>query len=436
MTGAAMPRPAVSPPSLRRWWAEGVALLAALILVLAVPPARAEGAWAAMAQVFTVHAAEGEGRFLGSAFRWETGDLAVTNAHVVGRAAEVILTDAAGGQVRAPVLAVDPVRDVAILALAPGPAGLAARRAPADPGLEVYALGAPLGIGFTMSGGMISARARQVEPAVPLRLIQHDAAVNPGSSGGPLVDAAGRLVGMNARIADGSRLFVGIAWAIGAEDLSRIVADLRAGPGRAMPDLGLRGREVTAQVARALGLAPGGILVEDVAPGGLAARAGLRAGDVIRAAGGKGLARPGDLAFAMEAALEAGEVDLALWRAGQAALVTLDLAAQAPAPRAPAPAAPPATLAELGVVPDAAGRIAAVAEGTAAARAGLAPGDRLVAVNGAPPDPARLHAGPVLLLVEGERGATRHLILDPAETDPVLRPLGAANVLDPRVIVF
>ncbi len=78
-------------------------------------------------------------------------------------------------------------------------------------------------------------------------MLQHDAAVNPGSSGGPLVDAMGRLVGMNSQIADGSRMFVGIAYAISAPDLQRIVTGLIEETLMPLPSLGLTARRWTAR---------------------------------------------------------------------------------------------------------------------------------------------------------------------------------------------
>ena len=116
--------------------------------------------------------------------------------------------------------------------------------------------------------------------------IQHDAAVNPGSSGGPLVDAEGRLVGMNSQIADGSRLFVGIGYAMSAADIERLVPKMIRGELREVPKLGLRLRPVSRKIAVALGMTEGeGLLVDHVAAGGIAGRAGLQPGDVILAFG-------------------------------------------------------------------------------------------------------------------------------------------------------
>lgn len=430
-------------------------LFGAMILLTALAafsPARAATAPLdqTMDAVLVVRSAGAEDAFLGSAFVWGAGEVAVTNAHVVGGAAEVRLVDRAGGVRLAPVIARDPVRDVAVIGLpAGGAAGLHAGPVPAL-GDAVWALGAPLGLEFTATRGMVSAQARQVEVAVPLRLLQHDAAVNPGSSGGPLIDAAGRVVGMNSRIADGSRHYIGVSYAIAAPDLARIVQGLVEETLAPFPRLGLHLRPVSRQIAAALDLSPRGALVDRVIQGGAGDRAGLRAGDVIQAAGGAALRAPGDLAFAVEAALSAGQVTLSVRRGGAAVDVVLvldppqetaiglrDLAGAGPARVACY------DLAGLGLTlrdQDGQAMVAALTENSPALLAGMAQGDRILALNGAPFD--MVHAAglritaPALFLIERRGGATQHILVDPWDRGAGFRPIGGANVLDPAVAVF
>jgi serine protease Do len=368
----------------------------------------------------------------------------VTNAHVVGDASEVRLTDARGREEIGLVIGRDAVRDVAVISVAAGRQGLALGAAPAL-GAEVWALGAPLGIEFTVTEGRVSALGRQVEAAVPILMLQHDAAVNPGSSGGPLVDAAGVLVGMNSQIADGSRMFVGIAYAIPADDLSRIVAGLIDETLLPLPELGLTARPVDRQLAAALGIAASGLLVDSVTDGSLAALGGLRAGDVVLALGGHVLAKPGDLAFAVEAALPDGLADVAVLRAGEKLLLSVPLVADDVASnlslRDVSGAVPQRvvryTLETLGMVLGADGLVTAVNENSPALFGGVAAGDRIVAVNGALADLSAVTIeAPVLLLLQGETGATRHVLIDPWATGKTIRPVGGANVLDPDVVVF
>ncbi len=432
--------------------------------VLAAPLARqaqAEGAAleTAMDAVLVVRSDDAEDRFLGSAFLWgEEAVVAVTNAHVVGEAEEVRLIDRHGEAVTGTVIARDETRDVAVISLPPRAdghprRGLVPAAVPAGLGDEVYALGAPLGIEFTLTEGRISSTARQVELTVPLRLVQHDAAVNPGSSGGPLVDAQGQLLGMNSQIADGSRMFVGIAYAIAAQDLTRLVQGLIDETLAPMPKLGLGARPVDRKVAEALGVAAEGLLVDSAAAGGLAAAAGLRPGDLILAVDGTALREPGDFAFLIEAALGAGEAALTVRRGGEDLGLTLGFlpAEEAPAlglkvRELPASATEPARVASyrlgaLGVVLADNGTVREVTQNSPALFAGLAKGDRILAVNGQTVDGAAL-AGleisePALLLVSAPDGSTRHIYLDPwGALEGGVRPLGGANVLDPAVVVF
>jgi serine protease Do len=440
-----------------QWMAAALMALA----VLAAGMARADGPAldAAMDAVLTVRTNDDEDRFLGSAFLW--GDealVAVTNAHVVGSAEEVRLVDRHGNEEVGLVIATDPVRDVAVISVAPGPdgkprRGLVATAEPAGLGLEVYALGAPLGVEFTLTEGMISATARQVDSAVPLMMLQHDAAVNPGSSGGPLVDATGRLVGMNSQIADGSRMFVGIAYAIGAADLDRIVTGLIEETLPPFPALGLTARPVDRKVAAMLGIDEGGLLIDAVEKGSLAQAAGLRPGDVIVSLGGTVLAQPGDLAFAVEAALADGETPVAVRRDGTMTDLVLAFAADA-AEDAPGIGvkvreldltAPPVKvssyrLAALGLVLGDEAQVTGVTENSPALFAGMAVGDRILAVNGTAMDKAALEAleisQAVMVLVQAPDGSTRHLVLDPWGGKDGVRPVGGANVLDPDVVVF
>jgi serine protease Do len=423
---------------------EALAALLVLVLVALIGPASASPLDDAMDKVFTVRSNDSEDRFLGSAFLWADGTVAVTNAHVVGAAEDVRLIDRQGIDTTVLVIARDPVRDVAVLSVPEGAQGLQLAPNAPDLGDEVFALGAPLGAEFTLTEGRISSLARQTDIAVPLLMLQHDAAVNPGSSGGPLVDKEGRLLGMNSQIADGSRMFVGIAYAIPTPELTRIVLGLVDETLPPFPTLGLTARPVDRQVAEALTTAPQGLLVDAVAEGSLGKAAGLQPGDIIQGVDGASLTTPGAFAFAIERATLTGTAQIEILRAGQPATLTLNLTVE-PEPtglrtrevtRAPATVAS-YTLAALGVTLDPQGTVTALTDNSPALLAGLAKGDRILAVNGTPQDLATYTlTAPALLLLEAPGGATRHIRLDPWHAPEGVRPVGGANVLDPDVVVF
>lgn len=434
-------------------------MLAALVVLTAaaaLSPARATGTVpgildAAMDKVLVIRSADDADLFLGSAFLWgEEADFAVTNAHVVGAALEVRIIDRQGRTSGAVVVARDEVRDIAIISLPESfgkRPGFVAGAAP-ELGATVWAMGAPLGIEFTLTKGVISAAPRQVEVAVPIRMVQHDAAVNPGSSGGPLVDAMGHLVGMNSRIADGSRMFVGIAYAIPAQDLSRLVGAMLAKALMPFPRLDMRARAVDRQIGAALGVGTSGLLIDSVVANGMADRAGLKAGDVILAVNGIVVEKAGDFAFLIEAAQAGDQADLAVLRGGQALVVMMDFETGAGvlAGAEPKETASDATRTatysfdQLGVEVGASSRVEHIRENSPALWSGLAEGDLILAVNGHPMDATALRefsmAAPAIMLVRGAGGQTRHVIVDPWATQMGIRPVGGANVLDPAVVVF
>ncbi|GLS87490.1 hypothetical protein GCM10010873_24640 [Cypionkella aquatica] len=417
-------------------------LLSLLLLTPAAAPSRADTPMleTAMERVFTVHSADAEDRFLGSAFLWGDGAVAVSNAHVVGQASEVRLTDAEGHQQIGHVIAADASRDVAVIAVTAARPGLSPASASPQLGAQVWALGAPLGISFTATAGHISALGRQIEPATPIRMIQHDAALNPGSSGGPLVDAAGALVGMNAQIADGSRVFVGIAYAIPATDLSRIVQGLIDETLPPLPKLGLTARPVDRQLAEALNIATTGLLVDSIARAGLADHAGIQPGDVLLAVNGQALQDPGDLAFAVEAALASNRFDLTILRA-KSVLVLIGALSPPDAGLTLRDIASPTrrteySLTDLGLTLDAA-TITKVAPNSPALLAGVAEAETILQIDGQPAatQMARAFSHPVLLLLHSQTG-TRHVLIDPWASHRTLHAIGGANVLDPDVVVF
>lgn len=427
-----------------RHWVKAVRAVAVAAALFAGAGAAADplpGLDRAIDATLVVHSSDETGSFLGSAFLWGQGRIALTCAHVVAGEAEVRVTFSDGHDEIARVLARDPARDVAVLAVPGGEGrGLSPAPGPAELGETVFAVGAPLGVDFTVTRGMASARPRQLNPAVPIRLVQHDAAVNNGNSGGPLVDREGRVLGMNSQIVDGAPNFIGLSFAISVADLQRIVPRLLAGTLQPVRVIGLRVRAVDGEIAAALGVPARGVLVDDVEPGGIADKAGLRAGDIVTGIDHVALKTPGEIAFLLEAAAPEGAARIGVLRDHARLHLALDLG---PPVRHPPEAPPPRPasfgFADLGLTLDDQGTITAVAEGKAAHFAELKPGERVLAVNGAPLGDAAAVArfralavtAPVLLLVaesapEAAAPETRHVILDPWH--PYFNPLVAMGV--------
>ena len=166
---------------------------------------------------------------------------------------------------------------------------------------------------------------------------------------------------------------------------------------------------------------------------------------MVLALDGHKLTKAGDLAFAVEAAAPAGQTDMAIWRAGEKLMLTVALEATETASgltlRDVSAALPQRvasyTLETLGMVMVVDGLVSAVNENSPALFAGVAAGDRIITVNGAKADLSTLTIdAPVLLLLQGEGGTTRHVLIDPWATGKTIRPVGGANVLDPDVVVF
>ncbi|MEM1329947.1 MAG: trypsin-like peptidase domain-containing protein [Planctomycetota bacterium] len=233
----------------------------------------------------------------------------VTNAHVVRGSDSVRVQFSNGRTLRGTVVGSDEITDIAVLEVDPF-SGLAPLRRASDveprKGQQVYAFGSPFGFKFSMSSGMVSGLGRDPGGAVLdgafTNFIQHDAAVNPGNSGGPLVDIYGRLVGMNVAIAtgrsnDGTTIeggqSAGISFAIPVAVIDSVAAQLieRGEVRRGFLGISLPPGTTEIEVDRTFwGV---GVQIRDsdnqrgVTPGGAADRAGIRTGDIIAEFNGK-----------------------------------------------------------------------------------------------------------------------------------------------------
>ena len=157
-------------------------------------------------------------------------------------------------------------------------------------GQLVLAFGSPLGLNNSVSLGVVSAVARQLEPESPMIYVQTDASINPGSSGGPLVDMRGRLVGINTLIISQTGGNEGLGFAAPSNIVRTVYEQIRKTGQVRRGDIGVRTQTVTPVLASGLNLSRDfGVVVADVVPGSAAARVGLRPGDLVLTLDGKPL---------------------------------------------------------------------------------------------------------------------------------------------------
>jgi serine protease Do len=237
---------------------------------------------------------------IGSGFLISPNGYIVTNDHVAGNATEIDVLFPDGRSMPADLVGSDPPTDLALLKVDPDDAlPYLAFDTTAAPivGEWVIALGNPFGLFEaaepSVAVGVVSATNRDLQSGRDRRLyrdmIQTDAAINRGNSGGPLVNADGSVIGVNAAIYSESGGSIGIGFAVPARKASRILQELReTGAVDRSYYTGIYGTTVTERIARILGLnRTGGVLVRDLDPGSPADRAGLQPYDVIVAMEGE-----------------------------------------------------------------------------------------------------------------------------------------------------
>jgi serine protease Do len=221
-------------------------------------------------------------------------DVVLTNAHVVAEAGAVVVEYADGTSSPGTVLATDTVTDLAVVRTARTGLPVPEYRTELPrPGEPVLAIGSPLGFEGTVTSGIVSALNRQIPGSAAqsralVDLIQVDAAISPGNSGGALLDAYGRVIGINEAYIPPAAGAVSIGFAIPAVTAVDIADQLLADGTATHPFLGVTLARVTPELRERLGMrASGGALVDGVEPGGPAAAAGVQPGDVIVGLGGQ-----------------------------------------------------------------------------------------------------------------------------------------------------
>ena len=243
-------------------------------------------------------------RGTGSGFIWDDAGHVITNYHVIENASEATVKLADGRSFKAGLVGASPAHDIAVLKI-----GVGFKRPPPVPlgtsqdlkvGQKVYAIGNPFGLDWTLTDGIVSALDRSLggegRNGVTIEhLIQTDAAINPGNSGGPLLDSAGRLIGINTAIYSPSGASAGIGFAVPVDTVNRVVPELIRHGKYLRPALGIEVDDRLNQgLARQRGVA--GVVILRVGRGSAAEAAGLKGATLARDGG----IVPGDIIVAIQ----------------------------------------------------------------------------------------------------------------------------------------
>ena len=333
-------------------------------------------------------------RGLGSGFIVSPDGYIVTNAHVVDGATEVTVKLTDRREFTAKVMGSDKRTDIALIKI--DATNLPALDINANPvirkGEWVIAIGSPFGFESSVSAGVISGVHRALPNGQMVPFIQTDVAVNPGNSGGPLLNAAGQVVGVNSQIYSRSGGYMGLSFAIPADIAAKVANQLKTTGKVAHGRLGVGIQGMDQALAQSFGLKDsGGALVGNVEKGSPAEKAGFKPGDVIRSIDGVPMVDSTDITSRIGNAAPGSKLAIDVWRDGKSVALTATVGTldDGKIARADVDAGEPKG--KLGVAvrplsPDeqkASGKAGLVVEqsGGAAAKAGVQPGDLIVGVG-------------------------------------------------------
>lgn len=271
---------------------------------------------------------EGGGTQSGTGFVWDAAGHVVTNNHVVQGASSVAVRLASGKVVPADILGTAPNYDIAVLRLKdtgqlPAPVAVG-RSADLQVGQAAFAIGNPFGLDQSLSTGVISALKRRLPTSAGREVsgvIQTDTAINPGNSGGPLLDSAGRVIGVTTAIYSPSGANAGVGFAVPIDVVNRVVPELIRSGRVPTPGIGIE----VADEALATRLGVQGVIVVRTSPGSPAEKVGLRGvnldanqlGDVIIGANGQPVRRLTDLTAELEKVGIGKDITLEVLREGR-----------------------------------------------------------------------------------------------------------------------
>ncbi len=256
-------------------------------------------------------------RGVGSGFIVSADGYVLTNAHVIEGASEVYVKLTDKREFKAKVVGRDAKTDVAVLKIEAKnlPKVNVGDSSKVRAGEWVIAIGSPFDLENTVTAGIVSAKARDTGDFVPL--IQTDVAVNPGNSGGPLINMRGEVIGINSQIYSRSGGYMGISFAIPIDEAIRVSEQIKAGGKVSRGRLGVRIAELSKDIAEQMGLPKvQGVVIAQVEPGSPAEKAGLRDGDVVLKFNGQVIEKPVDLTRAVGALKPDTKANISVWRNG------------------------------------------------------------------------------------------------------------------------
>ncbi len=266
-------------------------------------------------------------RGVGSGFIISQDGYVLTNAHVVDGASEVYVKLTDKREFKAKVIGTDKRSDVAVLKIEGSklPRLTIGDSEKVKVGEWVIAIGSPFDLDNTVTAGIVSAKARDTGDYLPL--IQTDVAVNPGNSGGPLINMRGEVIGINSQIYSRSGGYMGISFAIPIDEAIRVAEQLKSSGKVTRGRIGVQIAEVSKEVAESIGLTKAqGALVTRVEAGGPAEKAGIQDGDVILKFNGVIVEKSSNLPGIVGVAKPGSKATVSIWRKGAARDLTVGVA--------------------------------------------------------------------------------------------------------------
>jgi len=259
-----------------------------------------------------------QNRGVGSGFIVSADGYVMTNAHVVDDADTIYVTLTDKREFKAKLIGVDDRTDVAVVKIQASnlPVVAIGDSNKVRVGEWVVAIGSPFGLDNTVTAGIVSSKSRNTGDYLPF--IQTDVAVNPGNSGGPLINMQGEVIGINSQIYSRTGGFMGISFAIPIDEAMRVADQLKATGKVTRGRIAVAIGEVTKDVADSIGLPKAeGALVSSVEPGGPADKAGIQPGDIILKFNGQNVETATDLPRMVGDTKPGTKTTLTVWRKGQ-----------------------------------------------------------------------------------------------------------------------